>query len=377
MLENLYTDAPPRPKWNTESSSLEFALASGVDCVTELKDTLLNTVCTSIEDVFNFNKDVIGLFDAIRDAMELKNAPPVIINTHKKKRKPVKRRPRIRPKSPWFDRDCIIMKRDLNRLSKKYGKAPTNKDIRTLYYSKKKEYKTLIKSKKKLHIHKINAEIISGKEITWKKFTELKKLSTNNRQQNLDIFDIPKFYNFFKDLYDERKVDLSRTNSSKSSSNDTAVPTAILNDPVCEDEVHRAIKGLKNGKAVGLDLIANEYLKNSDVQMEEIITKLFNACLDLEVYPWNTTVISPLHKKGDIYNPDNYRAIAIGSNLGKLFSTILLNRLLKFREAHCPDTINQLGFCQGAFDTHHDTDLHIFFVQFPPICEPIFPSEIS
>ena len=58
-------------------------------------------------------------------------------------------------------------------------------------------------------------------------------------------------------------------------------------------------------------------------------------------------------KKGDPYDPDNYRAIAVGSNIGKLFSTILLERLLQFRRGHCPDTRNQLGFTKGAQTLDH------------------------
>ncbi|KAL5261866.1 hypothetical protein ACHWQZ_G007543 [Mnemiopsis leidyi] len=36
-----------------------------------------------------------------------------------------------------------------------------------------------------------------------------------------------------------------------------------------------------------------------------------------------------------------------------MFATILLNRLLKFREAHCPDTKNQLGFSKNARTVDH------------------------
>ena len=59
--------------------------------------------------------------------------------------------------------------------------------------------------------------------------------------------------------------------------------------------------------------MANEYLKVSDDNLLRSVLVLFNECLDKDIYPWNTTIITPLHKKGDIYNPDNYRAIALGS----------------------------------------------------------------
>ena len=98
------------------------------------------------------------------------------------------------------------------------------------------------------------------------------------------------------------------------------------------------------------------------------------------MYPWNATVITPLHKKSEIYHPDNYRAIAVRSNLGKLFSSIMLERLIQFRKYTCPDIVcdhfsrpcilrekrarvgynhispdteNQFGFCQKARTADH------------------------
>jgi hypothetical protein len=46
-----------------------------------------------------------------------------------------------------------------------------------------------------------------------------------------------------------------------------------------------------------------------------------------------TALITPLHKKGNKSDPNIYRAIAVGSNLGKLFSGILLDRLIQFRNS--------------------------------------------
>ena len=83
--------------------------------------------------------------------------------------------------------------------------------------------------------------------------------------------------------------------------------------------------------------------------------KAFNNCLDSGIYPWNTSVITPLLKSGNANDPDNYRPIAVSSGLGKLFSTILLDRLVNFRLEFCPDPPNQLGFCKDS-----QTNDHIF-----------------
>ena len=90
----------------------------------------------------------------------------------------------------------------------------------------------------------------------------------------------------------------------------------ILNKDVNSDELKEGVKGLKNEKAAGEDGLINEFLKNSNSSTLEAIKKLFNGCLAFGVYPWNTTIVTPLHKKGCPHDPDNYRAIAVGSNLG-------------------------------------------------------------
>ena len=94
-------------------------------------------------------------------------------------------------------------------------------------------------------------------------------------------------------------------------------------------------------------------LKCCKGQLKDLLIKLFNACLNFGVYPWNCSVTTPLHKKGDRQNPDNYRAITIGSCLGKLFSSLLLKRLIDFRSVVCPDYPNQLGFRSGAQCSDH------------------------
>ena len=118
-------------------------------------------------------------------------------------------------------------------------------------------------------------------------------------------------------------------------------------------DLDHCIKSLMNNKSASSDLISNEILKNTNVNTRVVILKLLNGCLEQEIYPWNSSITTPIHKKGDRQNPDNYRAIAVGSCLGKLFSSLLLNCILQFRKDRCPDYPNQLGFCKGAQCSDH------------------------
>ena len=110
---------------------------------------------------------------------------------------------------------------------------------------------------------------------------------------------------------------------------------------------------LRQVKITAEDQISNEMLKCLSTTGLEAMRKIFNLCLSMGIYPWNTSIITPIHKSGNTKNPDNYRAIAVGICLGKVFSTILLDRLLTFRNTYCPDPVSQLGFTKDAQTNDH------------------------
>ena len=80
-----------------------------------------------------------------------------------------------------------------------------------------------------------------------------------------------------------------------------------------------------------------------------VIVKMFNAVLlsDNPITAWNTSIISPIHKKGSKTNPDNYRAISLTCCLNKFYSAVLNQRLLKFTIEQGIIRENQLGFMPG------------------------------
>ena len=191
----------------------------------------------------------------------------------------------------------------------------------------------------------------------------------NDEGQDFDLFDLQNFYIFFKDLYKKR------CEQNKHGENESTVEypssdqnISILNKSFTIDEINIVIKKLKSNKSVSLDLISNEMLKNSSTDMRKLILKLFNHCLDHGAYPWSESITTPLHKKGDLENPDNYRAITLGSCLGKLFASALLERLISYREIHCPDPPNQLGFCRGSQTSDHILTLKTIIEKYVTPC---------
>ena len=62
-----------------------------------------------------------------------------------------------------------------------------------------------------------------------------------------------------------------------------------------------------------------------------ILLKLFNRLFSRGEFPetWSNSIIVPLHKKGDVNDPVNYRGISLLDIFGKLY-TSLLNRRITF-----------------------------------------------
>ena len=122
-----------------------------------------------------------------------------------------------------------------------------------------------------------------------------------------------------------------------------------LNIPISTDEIINAIKDLKNGKCGGDDLLINElFIHGRDVLCPYML-HLFNFIFDSGIFPdmWRDGLLSPLYKRGNRLNPDNYRGITLLSDLGKLFTRVLNNRLESWAENYRIYVEAQNGFRKG------------------------------
>ena len=345
-------DAPLKYKWendNQQSENLFLQSQDNPEVCTKLL-TLQKTKCESAEDVMVLNNQVVGMLKDLADNTLVKSKGSI----PKQAKKVMKRkRGKIKPKNPWFDSQCINSKRELNRLANSYGKSPTDDNLRLHYYRKRREHKKLLKTKKSKFIYELSQDIAEGKNISWSRFKKLKK--TKNNPSQLDAFDMVNFCQFFKKLYKDPTLPAERIKDLQLGNSSTELEKlhTILDEDITLEELECAIKHLKPGKAVAEDSIANEFLKSSRPVTRATILHLFNECLRIGAYPWNTSLVTPLHKKGSLHDPNNYRAIAVASNIGKLFSSILLQRLISFRKISNADTKNQLGFCKEAQTSDH------------------------
>ena len=135
----------------------------------------------------------------------------------------------------------------------------------------------------------------------------------------------------------------------------------ILNIGFTVEEIFACVKTLKNGKACSTDRILNEFIKSTFDKMKQIYVELFNRILNEGQIPesWTIGMIVPIYKnKGDKGDFNNYRGITLLSCLGKLFTSVINNRLNKFAEETKLINENQTGFRKN-----YSTLDHIFLLK--------------
>jgi len=266
--------------------------------------------------------------------------------------KRVRKRPRKRQNKKWFDKTCMEMKREVKNIASLLEKNPSNPDIRGRFFKSKKEYKKLLKKKKRDFHQQIMDQLSSLRERNpsafWNLINKLKPGKPNDDNQITE----EEWVNHFKNL--DKFPDSSTDNDLPSENVQTDFSTtppnsSELDSAITPEELDTAVLKLKNNKSSGNDRILNEMLKSGKMLLKEPILHLFNTCLQNGHFPqeWSVSHIVPIHKSGDTSLPDNYRGISIISCLGKLFSSILNSRLVKYAEHNNLFQPHQAGFRQN------------------------------
>ena len=121
----------------------------------------------------------------------------------------------------------------------------------------------------------------------------------------------------------------------------------VRHEMSCEpslEEVKRAARALKNGKAAGPDGIPAEVLKYGGPELTAHLHRLLLQIWRQEEVPADLrdAQIVTIFKKGDKAVCGNYRGISLLSTVGKLLSKVLLNRLSRLAEDVLPES--QCGF---------------------------------
>ena len=94
-------------------------------------------------------------------------------------------------------------------------------------------------------------------------------------------------------------------------------------------EIKGSVSQMNNNKAPGMDGITAEILKNGGENMIDLLEQVIQSVWESEVpQNWRDAILVSLYKKGSKSDSSNFSSISLLSIVGKLFSRIILNRLV-------------------------------------------------
>ena len=278
-----------------------------------------------------------------------------------KSRKPIKR-----THKKWFDKDCRVVLKEVNKAKNAFGRNVFNIELRQKYYSKLKEYKKLVKYKKKKFKDNLTNTLCTAMENdpqkAWKIINALKNESAP--PDKAEKINSSEWYAHFQSLLQGNTTDIDRKRQEavKQELNqfENSDISGHLDYIITEKEILDACKKLKNNKASAYDMVKNEMIRSAIPFIKQIVLKIFNGLLISGQFPiaWTEGIIVPLHKQGSYTDPNNYRGITLSSCLGKLFCHVLNARISKYLENN-----NLLAREQAGFRNASRTADNIFVIK--------------
>jgi hypothetical protein len=252
---------------------------------------------------------------------------------------------------PWFNTQCRQKRKQFSKARKRASLHKNNAILNAEKRKLAKEYKTCVRKQYRQYRTDVAHSLRNLHSKNPKKYWNI--LNRDKEKNYTKTPSCDEFYEMFKGMCENGGEDNNNNNL-----NNQEEENEILNELITVSEVLNCIKRLKNNKACGMDNILNEFLKTSHGVMINIFVKLFNLVLLTGAVPsdWTVGVIKPIYKKKGAQNdPNNYRGITILSCLGKLFTSIINDRLKKYI-----DTFGILGEEQAGFRNGFSTLDHIF-----------------
>ena len=316
-------------------------------------DTLLNSHKGCDEaSIDKFSTELMGFLTNTSEAGSLWKSKKKSRKTKKgDKRKPI-----------WYSLECRKTKGALNRTEKNFRKDPFNTGARDNLYAARKRYKRICREYESKYRAVLTDKLLSiekGNPIEfWNLVKKMKKWGSAHSDPGENIHPST-WLQHFKKLLNEGKP--APNKSIEELKDLESIPSfSDLDFRISKQEIEKALKRLNKNASPGLDKVSANLLFVGREELMHLYDLFFNKLFSHATQPgmFSFNYLKPIHKKGDNSDPDNYRGIAVGSALGKVFSLILLNRLETATQNSHPISPNQIGFKKG-----HRTSDHIFVLR--------------
>lgn len=251
-------------------------------------------------------------------------------------------------KPAWVNQFITRLRRKKQRLYKKMKRTEREEDINEYRKSCKELKKATRKAKRKIEV-KISKEVGNdgkkkfnqyvkskmGKSSTIGPLLDESGKPTANKKDMADILN-----NYFASVFTRE--------TEEATINVGPLPTesTLSRIKITRKDVLNALAETKKGKAPGPDMITNTFMKETDKEIAEPLTILFQCSLDKGEIPeeWKMAKVVPLFKKGGKGVAGNYRPVSLTSSVCKVLERIIRCQIVKHLELNNLILSSQHGF---------------------------------
>lgn len=155
--------------------------------------------------------------------------------------------------------------------------------------------------------------------------------------------------NFFANVHLSNNQIVTKYKSSNFVLTEKNIPYSMFLTPADESEIISIAKTFKNSYSTGPDNLSTFILKPVIHLLAKPLAYLVNLSFETGLFPkiLKQSKVTPVFKKGEKMNKNNYRPISLNSVFSKIFERIFLTRLLSFIEAQEILSPQQYGFRKG------------------------------
>lgn len=304
----------------------------------------------------------ISLFDST--LMEVLEATDAVCKHVRVVHRSVSPKQDNRPRNTWYSEECRQFRTEWKSAAKQHGKTSAQARVACRVYHR------ATRAARRRHEMEVAADLAAQWRCNPRSFWQTMKGKT----QSSPLVDVEVWAQYFAALFKANKqgdVYVSLEEHCKvhgllypEASDDDVSRAEGLNRAIQESEVKDVIEKCKRGKAAGVDGVPIEFIAHP--VLVPVLTRLFNAVLKRGCYPetWATAAMTPILKsKGNATVHDDYRGIAVGAAMGRLYSIVINNRLDAWAEASTRRAVGQFGFRQkrstvdAAFVLRHTIEM--------------------
>ena len=112
------------------------------------------------------------------------------------------------------------------------------------------------------------------------------------------------------------------------------------------NQVHRLLDKLKTGKASGMDLMSNKFLKIAKNILAKSLCDIFNTSIESKIFPRDFKIakVTPIFKGGLTDDLSNYHPMSVLSTIARIFEKLLYSHLYEFLTENDTRGNRQWGF---------------------------------